>query len=285
MRTRVMLELGCNHQGSFDMARRMIDDAKQLGAHGVKLQKRTPDDMPEDVKQKRRDAKTSFGDTYYEHRKALELSLEDVARLKRHAEDRNLLFAESVFDLQALDDVLSIGVKCVKLPSQFLRHASLNEAVVAARKSGKVSLTMHSTGMHTVLETMTCPWLDDFDVTMYCRSVYPHDAAGADFGAALLMFSEMLPIRRGYSSHDKDGKLIPWMVMLGATWVERHYTLDKTLKGSDHRTVSSDYVEMQDIMRSIEETEALTSCKNYSALSLAEEVANRKFYVIAEEEA
>ena len=274
-----MLELGCNHQGSTDIARALVDDAQRLGVFGIKFQKRHVEAIPEGVKGRPRDPATSFGDTYYAHRKALELDLDQVTALKRHAEDRGLVFAESVFDLRSLQDVIDVGVKCIKLPSQALLDHELNFKLVSQRRVAPNTFIVNSTGMHTVKEVLANPWLREFDATLYCRSIYPHRAGQADLGAARAIFGALGdPQRCGYSSHDLDGTLVPWLVLIGATWVERHYTLDKGMKGSDHGTVSSDFAEMQAILRQVEEVEDLLECKNYDRIASAEELANREFY-------
>lgn len=280
MRTRVMLELGCNHQGSVDLARRMIDDAQRLGVFGVKFQKRYPDSIPEETKRLPRNPKDSFGDTYYTHRKALEFDVDQVAALKRHAEYRGLAFAESVFDPHSLKDVLDVGVRYVKLPSQFFGCEILSGQLVSWRDLRHDLFIMQSTGMHTTREVVTSPWLKSFDVTLYCRSIYPHDVAQADLGSARTIFGALGdPDRCGYSSHDRDGTLIPWLVVMGASWVERHYTLDKAMKGSDHHTVSSDFAEMRGILDRIEEVEGMLECRNVDSLVDVQERANREFYM------
>jgi sialic acid synthase SpsE len=272
-----MLELGCNHQGDINIAKEMIDDAKLLGVNGVKLQKRCNDTLPTAIKEKKRDPASSFGLTYYAHRQALEFTIEQVVELKKHAEDQGLFFAESVFDVESLDAMIDIGVTHIKLPSQFLLNRALNYRL---KIRGGCVTTMHSTGMHTVQEVIDCPWLDNFDITMYCRSIYPHGLYETDFGSAVAIYSELGDWEKcGYSSHDKDGDLIPYYVMFGATFIERHYTLDKNLKGSDHRTVSSDFKEMQHILRDIAEVEEQITPKNWNHLVHPEEIANREFYV------
>lgn len=274
-----MLELGCNHQGSLVIARQMIDDAIRLGVWGVKVQVRDIEAILPEIRDKKRDPATSFGDTFYAHRRALEFNDEQLLSLKEYAENHGLIFMASVFDEHSLRrTVETLNIKYVKLPSQYFSSMPLNELL----KSCKLVCHLYaarSTGMHTTHEVLAGLGTGVFDVTMYCRSIYPHSMAEVDFGSARLIFAHLSATQRGYSSHDKDGEAIPWMVLLGATMVERHYTLDKSMKGSDHHTVSSDFKDMQHIVAQVEQVEELLECKNMDKLASKIELANREFYM------
>jgi sialic acid synthase SpsE len=258
----------------------MVDDAKRLGVFGVKIQKRCPEAIPDAQKDAPRRGSNSFGDTYYEHRRALEFNVEQVCELKRYVEQAGLVFVVSVFDMVSLKTMVEIaGVKYVKLPSQLLTHEAMNLYLLLRCKTCGLTI-MHSTGMHTLEELKSFRYLNHFDVTYYCRSMYPYTREQADLGVARLLFDMMINVEsRGYSSHDKNGELVPWFVLLGARWVERHYTLDKGMKGTDHGTVSSDFAEMQRIIGEVEDIEKLTRPQNVSELVNAQEVANRNFYM------
>ncbi len=274
-----MLELGCNHQGDFDIARRMIDDAAQLDVYGVKLQVRDVELIPPDARDKKRDPATSFGDTYYTHRRALEFNDKQLTKLKEHAEIRSLTFAVSVFDLNSLKRAVEdLSIRHVKLPSQMYSNDAMCERLSSYRLSRGV-FTMRSTGMHTTREVLAIIDKYEFDVTMYCRSIYPCTMLESDFGSARAILAHLAAPQRGYSSHDKNGEAIPWMILLGATMVERHYTLDKNMKGSDHHTVSSDFEDMKRVLEQVEQVEELLECKNMGSLASPVERANREFYM------
>lgn len=249
----IILELGCNHNGSIATAKRMIDDAERLKVRGVKLQKRDIDSFPLDVGALPRDLKTSFGTTYREHRKFLEFNEKQISELKNYAGDRGLLFVMSVFDIPSMDSMVQIGVGSIKLPSQFLCNDAMNRALAKHVQCAPIR-TMHSTGMHTTKEVLSCAWLYSFDVTFYCRSIYPHDKEQSDVASAIAIYNKIwCRSHCGYSSHDLNGGAIPYFILAGANWIERHYTLDKNMKGSDHGTVSSDYDEMKLILHNIDE--------------------------------
>jgi sialic acid synthase len=277
LKTKILLELGCNHQGNIYNAIQMIDEAAKLGAWGIKFQKRDCDLIPKEIGDTPRKPENSFGTTYYEHRKALEFSVDQIASLKEYAEKAGLKVVVTVFDLISMDQMIRAGFEYIKLPSQFYSNYAMNLKLFdmkipmsAVHPDFKIIV---STGMHTMREIELWPWFDKSYITMYCRSIYPCELNDIDFKMALSLKEKLKKSRFGYSSHDKQGCAIPYMVLLGAEYVERHYTLNKEWKGSDHGTVSSDFQEMQGIIKQIEEMESLSAVDN--SFDLASE-AERK---------
>ena len=251
MKTKIILEFGCNHQGQIPIALEMIDQAEKLGVWGVKLQKRTLSNIPEEEAKQPRSLDNSFGETFFEHRKALEFSLEDLAFLKRYTERKGLAFICTAFDLEAYFGLVDVvGCEYIKLPSQLY----LDEKIHAAYKNNvprpKVIV---STGMHTDIEIFNnSPWFRDAWLIMACTSVYPFsDPELFNIG----IIQDLMRFRGtgliGYSSHD-TGEAIHPAIIAGAQFVERHFTLNKYMKGSDHSTVSSDYTEIKALMDFIE---------------------------------
>jgi len=249
MRTKVILEFGCNHQGEIELARQMIDEAVKLGVWGVKFQKRDLESMPEELKKKPRDMSNSFGSTYYEHRKILEFTPEQLSVLKQYAEDHGLKFVCSAFDIKSCDDLISIGCEYIKLPSQLLLTDVMEYLLTKQKSAFEI---WGSTGMHDQKELLLGSNPSLVDVLFHCISVYPAPLEAAN----LKCIRDLLEIRQGckvgYSSHDMEGFAISCAVSCGASYIERHYTLNKTMKGSDHGTVSSDYKEMKRILKEIE---------------------------------
>lgn len=256
MQTKIILEFGCNHQGNIDYAKQMIDQAKELEVWAVKLQKRDIDSIPDYVKNKQRSLNDSFGLTYYEHRKALEFDIEQMFELKSYAETKGLVFICSAFDEKSVDVLTQIGCEYIKLPSQLYSDENLKVKLLSAKEICKTKILL-STGMHSAEEILNNTWMQKADIIFHCISVYPHyvNEMNLIFLNALVQQSGRHGFTPGYSSHDVNGYGIPYAVMAGAKIIERHYTLDKKLKGSDHATVSSDYTEMKAIINSIKATE------------------------------
>jgi sialic acid synthase len=261
-KTKIILEFGCNHQGNYDNALRMIDEAAKLEAWGVKFQKRDCDLIPKEIGNTPRKPENSFGATYYEHRKALEFSVDQITSLKEYAEKAGLKAIVTVFDLISMDQMIRLGFEYIKLPSQFYSNYAMNLQLFDKRNEHQEIKIIVSTGMHTLYELDMWPWFDKADITMYCRSIYPCDLNDIDFRMARILKAKLNNSRFGYSSHDKQGCAIPYMILIGAEYVERHYTLNKEWKGSDHGTVSSDFHEMQEIIKQVEDMESLSAVDN-----------------------
>jgi len=261
MRTKIIIEIGCNHNGSVDIAKRMIDDAVKLGAWAVKFQKRDPESMSPGEKLIPRNPDNSFGNNYYEHRKALELSINQIQELSIIAKNQGLETIVSVFDMQSARDCLKEKFKYIKLPSQFYSHYALNKLLDDAQSCCPVNVIV-STGMHSFSEVVNWQYFDAFPITLYCRSIYPFELKDFDFNYATSLKGRLKNSEFGYSSHDKEGQAIFYSVLIGAKYIERHYTLDKNMKGSDHKTVSSDFAEMQSIIQDIERAEEMIYSTN-----------------------
>lgn len=272
LKTRIVLELGCNHQGDMDIATEMILDAHKLGVWGIKFQKRDIEAIPEDVKNKPRDMNNSFGLTYYEHRKALEFSLEQLEQLKLLAKRKGLMFICSAFDEKSIYDCIELECDYIKLPSQLYTNDKYKKILIEKLK--KNQKIMVSTGMHNIKEIINNSWLELAEVIFHCISVYP--TALRQMELSVIHELRIKSANIGYSSHEINGEGIKYAILCGANYIERHYTLSKAMKGSDHETVSSDFREMMRIIKDIEYAEILLG--NYKEQLCEDEIINRKIY-------
>jgi sialic acid synthase SpsE len=253
-KTRFILELGCNHQGDIGIAKKMIDDAERLGIWAVKLQKRDIDGMNEYLKKSPRDIADSFGMTYGEHRAALELSVKEINELIDYTHAKEINIGVSVFDMPSAKEMSELPFDFIKLPSQFLTDYALNHFLLDHQG---IDTIIVSTGMHTMDEILNWHYLERYSVVMYCRSLYPCPVDKVNFGQFKKLQTRLNADQAiGYSSHEVDGAAIADAVLLGAEYIERHYTLDKTMKGRDHKTVSSDYKDMERILNQVMDVEA-----------------------------
>jgi sialic acid synthase SpsE len=231
----------------------MINQASDLGVWGVKFQKRDVDQIPELAKKIPRDMKNSFGSTYYEHRQVLEFNIDQINKLKDYAEKKGLQFLCSGFDINSLKQLRDIGCQNIKIPSQYLKNSYFYDFITF----NKHLIYYVSTGMHTKQEILNSPILEKANVIMHCVSKYP-----CGLNELKMQMINTLEIKYpgkkiGYSSHDKNGDGIKYAVIAGAKIIERHFTLDKTWKGSDHKTVSSDYKDIQRIIKEMEFAESI----------------------------
>jgi sialic acid synthase SpsE len=278
MKTKIILEFGCNHQGQMKLAKKMIKDAVKLGVWGVKFQKRDIGSIPENIRLKQRDLKSGFGKTYGEHRRALEFDCMQIKELKEYAESRGLEFLISVFDTVSAKQMLELNIKYIKLPSQ-LYASNIVKQLYNAKLKQEINILL-STGMHTLEQIFENENFVYSDILFYCRSIYPCTLEEVNF-KAFLDLKNMIPdnISIGYSSHDEGGEAIPFMVFLGAEYIERHYTLDKTMKGSDHRTVSSDFEDIEDITERINIIEGIKAPYDLSVGLLQKEQETREKFL------
>lgn len=255
MKTKLILEIGCNHQGDISIAKKMIQEAAVMKVWAVKFQKRDIDSIPPEIGDAPRDIKTSFGPTYREHREALEFSIDQMIELKKYTESLGLVFMCSAFDVESLKGLIVAGVGYIKLPSQLL----LSEEMYMEILNNYEGQLFVSTGMHTRKEIFRSKWVATpriiFPVIMHCISIYP--CSLLDLQLKLIQKLKEYDRIVGYSSHEIQGRAIPWAVVAGAEYIERHFTLDKNMKGSDHATVSSDPEEVRNIIQSIEWVEEM----------------------------
>lgn len=228
-------EIGCNHQGDMDVARKMVKQLAVSGVWGVKGQKRDIEAHP-DWKTKPYTGKHSFGKTYYEHRKALELRKTQHIELAALCAQEDVEYFCSVWDLTSLIEMSSI-CSTVKIPSCYCDRLDMMTGCV-----GRFSRIIVSTGMSNKEETEdVLEWanthVDDFDdiVIMMCTSKYP--CHPEDIHLSLYnWYRENLhsKIEVGFSGHHSGRAIDVAAYAIGCRYIERHVTLDPLMKGSDH---------------------------------------------------
>ena len=230
----MVAEIGNNHQGDENLAREMLHAALEAGADAVKLQKRCMDAMfTKAGLQAPYTGPNSFGATYGQHRQALELDIEAMARLKNEAEDLGLVFFASAWDSVSAREMLELGMELFKVPSADLVNLPL------LRQAGEAGVpVVLSTGMSSwpQIDAAVAELLSFHEniVILHCNSTYP--CPNED--TALPVMQELsrrygLPV--GYSGHDSGIAPSLAAVALGACMVERHFTLDRDMRGTDHQ--------------------------------------------------
>ena len=230
----LVAEIGNNHQGSLAMARDMVRAAAACGASAVKFQKRDNAalftkaglDSPYE-------GKNSFGKTYGRHRAALELSGEALAELKALAESLGLTFFASAWDKPSLQLLGEIGVELLKIPSADLVTLPL------LRQAGAMGRpVVISTGMSALSDVDAAVAelrrFHDRIVVMHCNSTYPCPDEQVGLPVMdVLRRRYGLPV--GYSGHERGlGPTIASVAFAPAV-IERHFTLDRNLPGTDHQ--------------------------------------------------
>ncbi len=230
----IIAEVGINHNGDFNLAKKMIEVAAGTGVDAVKFQKRTIDEMyTKKFLEQPYNKYYSFGTTYGEHKKFLEFSNEQFFELKDHAAKYNLDFIVSGFDFTGFDFIENqLDVQMHKIASPFITHYPLLKQVAGYGKPMIVS-----TGMHHFDEIRAAiNYIRQFnnDIILFqATTLYPCPEELVNLNV-IKTFRKELNVLVGYSSHDKGVILPAASVGLGACMIEKHFTLDRTLNGPDH---------------------------------------------------
>ncbi len=225
----IIAEIGINHNGDLDIAKRMIDAAVHAGVDAVKFQKRTPElsTPPEQQKQMR---ETPWGYiTYLEYRHKVEFVDAQYNEIARYCKEKNIAWFASVWDEQAVDFMENFDTPVYKIPSASLTDHKL---IDHARKTGKPLIL--STGMSTmeeIRESVKVAGTEGLVIT-HCTSTYPCEPDQLNMRVIKALRDEF-PCPIGYSGHEVG--LVPPVVAvsLGACMIERHLTLDRAMWGSD----------------------------------------------------
>jgi len=242
MPPKVIAEIGCNHKGEIDIAKELLTLAKDAGAHCGKFQKRTPKELltPDQYNAAHPNPHNSYGDTYGAHREALELSLDDHRELQDHCKKIGLEYSSSVWDTTAAKEIVSLNPVLIKVGSPSNTHFEMQK-VLRDEYEGEVHI---STGMSTKeeIEQIVTFWEEGKGrakerVVLYnCTSGYP-----VPFADVCLLDIRLLQEKYqhrvkaiGFSGHHLGISIDIAAYALGAEWNERHFTKDRTWKGTDH---------------------------------------------------
>jgi len=225
----VCAEIGINHNGSLDTARRLIDAAAFAGCDAVKFQKRTPEICtPPDQRDLIRE--TPWGRmTYLDYRHRVEFGPDEFAAIRAHCADRGILWFGSPWDEPSVAFLDALDPPCHKIPSACITDHGLVRCVVATGRT-----VVLSTGMSTLEEIDAAVALCDRSrlVLLHCTSTYPAAIQELNLAAmATLRARYGVPV--GYSGHETGLAPTVAAVALGACFVERHITLDRAMWGSD----------------------------------------------------
>ena len=232
--TFIIAEIGINHQGDVNIARELIQQAKECGASAVKLQKRNISRiLTKEGLEMRYENQNSFGKTYGEHKKALELSNADYEELNIFCNDIDIIFCASGWDEESIDFLDILGVPFFKMTSADLTNLPL---LIHTAKKGKPMIM--STGMAN-LEMVKSSYslvqaINNKIAILQCTSTYPSAFSELNLNVLQTYMKEFPYAVIGYSGHEQGIAIPPAAVALGAKIIERHFTLDRTMKGGDH---------------------------------------------------
>ena len=233
---KIIAEIGYNAGKTDDLtlAYTFISEAIKAGAWAVKFQKWDIDAIPEDVKASKRDLKDSWAPTYYEHRKAVEFTIEQLKLLKHETLIQGAEFIVSGKDFNSIKLLAENGFTHIKIPSQLAYDIDIYNYL---HKIKEVTVYV-SLGMCNEEDYKRCSWNFENAIKFHCHSEYPVPLQNVN-----LSVLNRYPFQ-GYSSHEVDAEACSFAMSIPSVeYIERHFTIDKTLKGRDNSTVSSDISE------------------------------------------
>ncbi len=232
----IVAEAGVNHNGSLDLAKQLVDAAVTAGTDAVKFQTfKTEDLILDDIeKASYQKGTTSAGESQTEMLKRLEIDKAFHVELFKYCEEKNILFLSTCYDEDSLNLLVELGVPAIKIASTDTTNLLFLEKVA---KTGKPVIL--STGMcslseieqaYQCLKENECKEL----ALLKCTSTYPTDPKEVNLNAMVTMNNSFEAVI-GFSDHTEGVGASPYAVAMGASIVEKHFTLDKNLEGPDHQ--------------------------------------------------
>ena len=226
-------EIGNNHQGDLNLAKKMVIAAKNSGASAVKFQKRDNRNlMQRELAYQPYQNRNSFGANYLEHREAVELSIQDFFDLKAFCEMNEILFFATPFDAESLEQLTSIYCELFKVASADIVNTELLKKI--SQKGKPIIL---STGGATIKEVdEAVELIQSYNLplsVLQCTAVYPCDTSDMNLNVLRTFETRYENITLGISDHQSGISMALIAYMLGARVFEKHFTLHRSWKGTD----------------------------------------------------
>ena len=235
-KTFIIAEAGVNHNGSFELAKQLVDKAVWAGADCIKFQTFNSKNLVSKNAQKAEYQKktTDSSESQLEMLKKLELSKEEFIELRDYCNQKGIMFLSTPFDLESIDFLASIGVKTWKIPSGEITNYPFLRAIGKRKES-----VIMSTGMCTLDEVRDAikvlKYFGTTDITLlHCTTEYPAPYDSVNLKAMLTLQKEF-GFKVGYSDHTNGIEVPVAAVAMGASVIEKHFTLDKNMEGPDHK--------------------------------------------------
>ncbi len=257
MYTFIIAEAGVNHNGSFDLARRLVDVAVEAGVDAVKFQTFKAEKIATKYAQKAQyqKGKSEMQESQLKMLKNVELPYSDFIKLKKYCEEKNIIFLSSPFDLESADFLYNLGIDIFKIPSGEITNYLLLKRIGSYNKKIILSTGMADLGeiedaIDLIVESGT---KRENIALLHCTTEYPAPMEEINLKAMLtLKVAFCLPV--GYSDHTEGSEIPIAAVAMGATIIEKHFTLDKSLPGPDH-SASLEPGELKSMVKAIRNIE------------------------------
>jgi sialic acid synthase len=278
---KIIAEIGCNHMGSIEIAKELISLAHNSGANYVKFQKRnnkelltkdqynSPHPIPEN----------SYGNSYGEHREALEFSVAQHKILKEYCDKLKIIYSTSVWDVTSAKEMIGLKPMFLKVPSACNNNFEMLK-ILRDDFKGQVQISLGMTTKNEIEEIIQ--FFEETNqaksrlLVYSCTSGYPVPAEDVSLLEINTLYSEYSNRVNeiGFSGHHKGVAIDIAAYTLGARWIERHFTKDRTWKGTDHAAS----LEPSGLQKLVRDLNASYKALNYKATEVLpiEEVQRNK---------
>ncbi len=237
-KTFIIAEAGVNHNGSLDLAKKLIDSAAMIGANAIKFQTFKTELLVSKSAPlaKYQEKNTKNIDNQFQMLKKLELSYEDFLELNRYCLDKGIVFLSSAFDLMSIDFLSKMDIPIWKIPSGEITNYPYLKKIGKLKKKILLSTGMSTLGeIENAINVFVENGTNYNDITLlHCSSEYPAPYEEVNL-LAIKTLKDAFHLDTGYSDHTQGIEVPIAAVALGAKVIEKHFTLDKNLDGPDHK--------------------------------------------------
>jgi len=254
----IIAEAGVNHNGSIDLAKKLIDAACSVGADAVKFQTFKAKNLVTKSSQKAIYQKetTSKEETQFDMLKKLELNKKEHEELISYCVNKKIIFLSSPFDLESIDLLNDLGLKIFKIPSgeitnlPYLKHiGKLNKKIILS--TGMSNMSEVKEALDILINSGT---KKNNIIVLHANTEYPTPMKDVNL-RAMISIGKELDIKFGYSDHTLGIEIDIAAVAMGASCIEKHFTLDKNMNGPDHKA-SLEPDQLNEMVRAIRNIEA-----------------------------
>jgi len=253
----IIAEAGVNHNGKIKTAKKMIDAAVEAGADAVKFQTFKSEKIISKSAQKADYQKISTrkNETQLEMIKKLELNVDAHKELLQYSSEKNIKFISSPFDLDSIDLLDSLGLDIIKIPSGEIVNLPFLSKIGRLKKKVILSTGMSNLSeIETALDILVKSGTDKKNITvLHCNTEYPTPMEDVNL-LAMVTIRDAFKIKTGYSDHTLGIEVPIAAVSLGASVIEKHFTLNKNMAGPDHKSSLEPY-ELNSMVKAIRNIE------------------------------
>lgn len=229
----IIAEAGVNHNGSLDLAKKLVDKALEAGVDCIKFQTFKSENLVSMSAQMAEYQKENLGkdESQYKMLKGLEISFEEFKELKKYCEEKNIMFLSTPFDLESCDFLNDLDMKIFKIPSGEITNLPYLRKINSFGK--KVILSTGMANLNEIQDALNV--LKDCEVSLlHCTTEYPCPYDNVNLNAIDTLRKEF-KLEVGYSDHTQGIEVPIAAVAKGATIIEKHFTLDRNMEGPDHK--------------------------------------------------